>query len=110
MQKTRTRSPRATTANEDRYLFLSAKRQRTATTNQLSKDLVAATGSRKTVSRDYERGLYASKPAICITLTPTKERVQNGAENTRIGHSFNGLMFSSPMKPDSVYNVILDGY
>ena len=44
------------------------------------------------------------------SLPPTKERVQNGADNIRIGHSFNGLMFSSPMRPDSVYNLILDGY
>ena len=41
---------------------------------------------------------------------PTKERVQNGAGNIRIGHSFNGLTFSSQMSPDSVDNLILDGY
>ena len=35
--------PRATTANEDRYLFLLVKRQRTATTTQLSKDFAVAT-------------------------------------------------------------------
>ena len=43
------------------------------------------------------------------SLPPTKECVQNGAD-IRIGHSFNGLMFSALMSPDSVYNMILDGY
>ena len=44
------------------------------------------------------------------SLPLTKERVENGTDNIRIGHSFNGLMFSSPMSPDLVYNLILDGY
>ena len=58
--------------NEDRYLFLSAKRQRTATANQLSRDLAAATG---TVSRSLlERGLYVRKIVICIPLTPLAQK------------------------------------
>ena len=40
------------------------------------------------------------------SLPATKERVQNGADNFRIGHSFNDLMFSSPMSPDSVWTAI----
>ena len=43
------------------------------------------------------------------SLPSAKERVQNGAHNIRIDHSFNGLMFSSPMSRDSLYNLILDG-
>ncbi|XP_071041819.1 uncharacterized protein [Parasteatoda tepidariorum] len=72
--------PRATTANEDRYLFLSAKRQRTATATQLSRGLAAAIGtsiSSKTVSRRlHERGLYARKPVICIPLPLSHKRVR----------------------------------
>lgn len=72
--------PRASTANDDRYLVVSAKRQRTATPTQLSRDLAAATGtsiSSKTVSRRlHERGLYARKPAICIPLTPSHKRAR----------------------------------
>ena len=101
-------------ANEDWYLFLSAKCKRMSTATQLSRYLAAATEtsiSSKTVYRRlHERGLYARKPAICIPLTPTTERMQNGADNIGIGHSFNGLKFSSPMNPDSVYKLILDGY
>ena len=36
--------------------------------------------------------------------------MQNGADNIRIGHSFNGLMFSSQMSPDSVYKTDSDDY
>ena len=47
-----------------------------------------------------ESRLFASH-----SLPPTKESVYNGAYNTDFGHSFNGLMFSSRMNPDSVYNL-----
>ena len=105
--------PRATTANEDRYLVLSAKRQRTSTATQLSRDLAAATGtsvSRKTVARRlHETGLYARKLVMCIPLKllPTKESIYYGAFNINTGRSLNGLMFSSRMSPDSVYSLIL---
>ena len=70
--------PRAKTANDDRYLVLSAKHQRMSTATQLSRDLAAATGtsvSRKTVARRlHERGLYARKPAICAPLTPLPQK------------------------------------
>ena len=69
--------PSATTANEDPYLLLSTKRQRSSTATQLSRDLADATRtpiSSKTVSRRlHERELCARKPAICISLTPQKK-------------------------------------
>ncbi|GBM79921.1 hypothetical protein AVEN_173902-1 [Araneus ventricosus] len=46
--------PRATTATEDRYLSIIARRNRGATASQLSRDLYVATGtrvSRVTVSK-----------------------------------------------------------
>ncbi|GFU54905.1 transposable element Tcb2 transposase [Trichonephila clavipes] len=57
---------RMTTASEDRYLALTARRNRKATARQLSSELAAATGavaSRQTIYRRLnEKGLYARKP------------------------------------------------
>ncbi|GFV76056.1 transposable element Tc1 transposase [Trichonephila clavipes] len=57
---------RMTTASEDRYLALTARRNRKATAHQLSSELAAATGavaSRQTIYRRLnEKGLYARKP------------------------------------------------
>ncbi|GBM94229.1 Transposable element Tcb2 transposase [Araneus ventricosus] len=72
--------PRATTATEDRYLFIIARRNRGATASQLSRDLYAATEthvSRVTVSkRLHETGLFARRPAVCVPLTSTNRRVR----------------------------------
>ncbi|GBM14259.1 hypothetical protein AVEN_167339-1 [Araneus ventricosus] len=72
--------PRATTATEDRYLSIIARRNRGATASQLSRDLYAATGtrvSRVTVSkRLHETGLLAKRPAVCVPLTSTNRRVR----------------------------------
>ncbi|GBM06186.1 hypothetical protein AVEN_167074-1 [Araneus ventricosus] len=70
--------PRATTATEDRYLSIIARRNRGATASQLSRDFYAATGtrvSRVTVSkRLHETGLFA-RPAVSVPLTSTNRRV-----------------------------------
>ncbi|GBM12593.1 hypothetical protein AVEN_146776-1 [Araneus ventricosus] len=72
--------PRATTATEDRYLSIIAKRNRGVTASQLSRVLYAATGtrvSRVTVSkRLHETGLFARRPAVCVPLTSTNRRVR----------------------------------
>ncbi|GBM97617.1 hypothetical protein AVEN_165875-1 [Araneus ventricosus] len=72
--------PRATTATEDRYLSIIARRNRGATASQLSCDLFAATGtrvSRVAVSkRLHEIGLFARRPAVCVLLTSTNRRVR----------------------------------
>lgn len=69
--------PRATTASEDRFLSLSARRNREATTRDLVLDLQAATGtriSRSTAARRLnEVGLYARKPMVCVPLTPASK-------------------------------------
>ncbi|GBM09329.1 Transposable element Tc1 transposase [Araneus ventricosus] len=66
--------PRATTATEDRYLFITARRNRGATASQLYRDLYAAAGtcvSKVTVSkRLHETRLFAR------TLTSTNRRVR----------------------------------
>ncbi|GBM88650.1 hypothetical protein AVEN_139604-1 [Araneus ventricosus] len=72
--------PRATTAIEDRYLSIKARRNRSATAFQLSRDFYAATGtrvSRVTVSkRLHETGLFTRRTAVCVPLTSTNRRVR----------------------------------
>ncbi|GFW68599.1 HTH_Tnp_Tc3_2 domain-containing protein [Trichonephila clavipes] len=72
--------PRVTTLNEDRYLAVTAKRNRRSTTSDLSRHLSLATGT--TVSRQtvYGRlghiGLYARRPVRCVPLTATNCRLR----------------------------------
>ncbi|GFW58680.1 HTH_Tnp_Tc3_2 domain-containing protein [Trichonephila clavipes] len=62
-----------TTPNEDRYLAVTAKRNRRSTASDLSRQLSSATGttvSRQTVYRRLGHiGLYARRPVRCIPLT-----------------------------------------
>ncbi|GFV26594.1 HTH_Tnp_Tc3_2 domain-containing protein [Trichonephila clavipes] len=66
---------RVTTPNEDRYLAVTAKRNRRSTAPDLSRQLSSATGT--TVSRQtmYRRlghiGLYTRRPVRCVPLTAT---------------------------------------
>ncbi|GFT72691.1 transposable element Tcb2 transposase [Trichonephila clavipes] len=66
--------PRATTSTDDRYIQLTARRNRTENTTQLQRQLLLATGRRvfsQTVrNRLHEGGLYARRPMVCIPLTP----------------------------------------
>ncbi|GBN10984.1 hypothetical protein AVEN_13648-1 [Araneus ventricosus] len=94
--------PRATTATEDRYMSIIARRNRGATASQLSRDLYAATGtrvSRVTVSkRLHETGLLARRPAVFVPLTSTNRRVRL-AWCREHGDWINGRPFSSLMSP-----------
>ncbi|GBN90069.1 hypothetical protein AVEN_160514-1 [Araneus ventricosus] len=71
---------RVTTATEDRYWSIIARRNRGATASQLSRDLYAATGtrvSRVTVSkRLHGAGFFARRLAVCVPLTSTNRRVR----------------------------------
>ncbi|GFU70338.1 transposable element Tcb2 transposase [Trichonephila clavipes] len=64
---------RSTTHSEDRYIVLSAKRNRRTTAQQVANQFLAASGkqiSRKTVARRLRGGgLYARRPVVCIALT-----------------------------------------
>ncbi|GFU92876.1 transposable element Tcb1 transposase [Trichonephila clavipes] len=72
--------PRVTTPNEDRYLAVTAKRNRRSTASDMSRLLSSATGT--TVSRQtmYRRlghiGLYARRPVRCVPLTATHCRLR----------------------------------
>ncbi|KAJ4425482.1 hypothetical protein ANN_28098 [Periplaneta americana] len=65
--------PWVTTPQEDRYLTLTARRNRTMPARQLSSELAAASGvgvSRQTVYRRLRAGgLCARRPAVCVQLT-----------------------------------------
>ncbi|GFT89636.1 HTH_Tnp_Tc3_2 domain-containing protein [Trichonephila clavipes] len=62
-----------TTPAEDRYIVLSAKRNRRTTAQQVVNQFLAASGkqiSRKTVARRLRGGeLYARRPVVCVPLT-----------------------------------------
>ncbi|GFS87675.1 transposable element Tcb2 transposase [Trichonephila clavipes] len=64
---------RSTTPAEDRYIVLSAKRNRRTTAQQVANQFLAASGkqiSRKTVARRLRGGgLYARRPVVCAPLT-----------------------------------------
>ncbi|KFM63830.1 Transposable element Tcb1 transposase, partial [Stegodyphus mimosarum] len=72
--------PRVTTPNEDRYLAVTAKRNKRSTASDLSRQLSSATGT--TISRQivYRRlgqiGLYARRPVRCVPLTATHCRLR----------------------------------
>ncbi|GFT58980.1 hypothetical protein TNCV_185931 [Trichonephila clavipes] len=63
------RRVRSTTPAEDRYIVLSAKRNRRTTAQQVANQFLAASGkqiSRKTVARRLRGGgLYARRPVVC---------------------------------------------
>ncbi|GFX73447.1 transposable element Tcb2 transposase [Trichonephila clavipes] len=64
---------RSTTPAEERYIVLSAKRNRHTTAQQVANQFLAASGkqiSRKTVARRLRGGgLYARRPVVCVPLT-----------------------------------------
>ncbi|GFV41274.1 HTH_Tnp_Tc3_2 domain-containing protein [Trichonephila clavipes] len=75
-----TSHPQVTTSNEDWYLAVAAKRNRTSTASDLSRQLSSAidsTVSRQTVYRCLGHiGLYARRPVNCVPLTATHCRLR----------------------------------
>ncbi|GFX10926.1 transposable element Tcb2 transposase [Trichonephila clavipes] len=64
---------RSTTPAEDRYIVLSAKKNRCTTAQQVANQFLAASGkqiSRNTLARRLRGGgLYARRPVVCVPLT-----------------------------------------
>ncbi|GFX01489.1 HTH_Tnp_Tc3_2 domain-containing protein [Trichonephila clavipes] len=71
------RSPRVTTPNEDRYIYLAvtAKRNRRSPASDLPRQLSSATGTTVSKQTVYRRlghiGLYARRPVRYVPLTAT---------------------------------------
>ncbi|GFX03839.1 HTH_Tnp_Tc3_2 domain-containing protein [Trichonephila clavipes] len=72
--------PQVTTPNEDRYLAVTAKRNRRSTSSDLSRQVSSATGttfSRQTMYRRLGHiGLYARRPVRGVPLTATHCRLR----------------------------------
>ncbi|GFW33406.1 transposable element Tcb2 transposase [Trichonephila clavipes] len=64
---------RATTPNEDRYLVLTARRDRNMNATLLQQHLRSATGTTVSIQSVRNRlhgvGLYARRPMVCVRLT-----------------------------------------
>ncbi|GFX83327.1 transposable element Tcb2 transposase [Trichonephila clavipes] len=71
---------RVLTPRKDRYMVISARRQRGSTARALGSALTVTTGiriSRQTVYwRLNHAGLYARRPAVCIPLTSAHKRAR----------------------------------
>ncbi|GFU55687.1 transposable element Tc1 transposase [Trichonephila clavipes] len=86
------------TASEDRYLALTARRNRKATACQLSSELAAATellhhGKQYTEGLT-KRSLCQKAKGMCFTVFTEKEGSFNWCKNIKTGLNINGPMFS----------------
>ncbi|GFX53700.1 transposable element Tcb1 transposase [Trichonephila clavipes] len=99
---------RSTTLAEDRYIVLSAKRNRRTTAQQVANQFLAASGkqiSRKTVARRLRGGgLYARRPVVCVPFLP----VCNGVVSITIGMNRTEHAYYSQMRVGSVCHRIVD--
>ncbi|GFV08544.1 transposable element Tcb2 transposase [Trichonephila clavipes] len=64
----------STTPAEDRYIVLSAKRNRHTTAQQVANQFLAASGKQISLKNcclafEREEGLYARRPVVCVPLT-----------------------------------------
>jgi transposase len=70
--------PRATTVREDRFITITAKRNREFTARRLSNELASSSGTRISRFTIYRRlhaaGLYARRPMVCVPLTNSHRR------------------------------------
>ncbi|GFX89530.1 transposable element Tcb2 transposase [Trichonephila clavipes] len=93
---------RSRTPAEDRYIVLSAKRNRRTTAQQVANQFLAASGkqiSRKTVARRLRGGgLYARRPVVCVPLP-----VCNGVVSITIGLNRTGHAYYSQMREKDRY-------
>ncbi|GFY03274.1 transposable element Tc1 transposase [Trichonephila clavipes] len=104
---------RSTTPAEDRYIVLSAKRNRRTTAQQVANQFLAASGkqiSRKTVARRLRGGgLYARRPVVCIPLTRQHRTAHfQWCREHQIGLNRTGHAYYSQMRLGSVCHRIVD--
>ncbi|GFV36390.1 HTH_Tnp_Tc3_2 domain-containing protein [Trichonephila clavipes] len=105
---------RSTTPAEDRYIVLSAKRNRRTTAQQVANQFLAASGkqiSRKTAARRLRGGgLYTRRPVVYVPLTRQHRTVPvcNGVMSIPIGLNMTGHTYYSQMRVGSVCHRIVD--
>ncbi|GFS76655.1 transposable element Tcb2 transposase [Trichonephila clavipes] len=103
---------RSTTPAEDRYIVLSAKRNRRTTAQQVANQFLTASRkqiSRKTVARRLRGGgLSARRPVVCVPLISTVLPVCNGVVSITIGLNSTGHAYYSQMRVGSVSHRIVD--
>ncbi|GFU34564.1 hypothetical protein TNCV_1992951 [Trichonephila clavipes] len=105
---------RSTTPAEDRYIVLSAKRNRHTTAQQVANQFLAASGkqiSRKTVARRLRGGgLYACRAVVCVPLTRQHRtaRLQWCREHHNWTENRTGHAYYSQMRVGSICHRIVD--
>ncbi|GFX55981.1 transposable element Tcb2 transposase [Trichonephila clavipes] len=77
---------RATTTNEDRYLVLTARRDRNMNATLLQQHLRSATGTtvstQSVINRLHGVGLYTHRPMVCVRLTSRHRRDRRSGQHS----------------------------
>ncbi|GFU09578.1 transposable element Tcb2 transposase [Trichonephila clavipes] len=107
--------PRTTTAGDDRYIILQAKRGRRQSTSVISQQLSTATGrqvSRFTVARRLQKGgLFTRRPERCLPLKIDHRRHRlQWCRKHKNWTTVNGVVSSLRMRVGSVPEVILNAF
>ncbi|GFV77278.1 transposable element Tcb2 transposase [Trichonephila clavipes] len=98
--------PTKTTAVDDRYIVLHAKRARYQSASAIAQQLCTITVrqvSRLTEARRLHKGgLFACRPERCIPLKVGHQWPRLECKSTKTGHLMNGIVFSLRMRVVSV--------
>ncbi|GFX86699.1 transposable element Tcb2 transposase [Trichonephila clavipes] len=107
--------PRTTTAGDDRYIILQAKRDRRQSASVIAQQLTTATGrqvSRFTEARRLHKGgLFARRPERCLPLKVDhgRHRLQWYREHKN-WTTVNGVVSSLRMRVGSIPEAILNAF
>ncbi|GFS90463.1 transposable element Tcb2 transposase [Trichonephila clavipes] len=107
--------PRTTTAGDERYIFLQAKRGQRQSASVIAQQLSTATGRQVSwftvVRRLHKGGLFAHRPERCLPLKvdPRRNRLQWCREHKN-WTTVNGVMSSLRMRVGSVPEAILNAF
>ncbi|GFV13745.1 transposable element Tcb2 transposase [Trichonephila clavipes] len=107
--------PRTTTAGDDRYIILQAKRGRRQSASVIAQQLSTATGrqvSRFTVARRLHKGgLFAHHPECCLPLKIDHRRhFLHWRREHKNWTAVNGIVSSLQMRVGSVPEAILNAF
>ncbi|GFV60339.1 transposable element Tcb2 transposase [Trichonephila clavipes] len=107
--------PRTTTAGDDRYIILQAKRDRRQSASVIAQQLSTATGrqmSRFTVARRlHKEGLFIHRPERCLPLKVAHRRhCLQGCRELKNWTTVSGVVYSLRMRVGSVPEAILHAF